>query len=105
VPFLADRIASLARRPNAGDLRARIPNGVEYELRKLYYDIVSVTGSKGGMRALLDFADPAHLLFGTDFPYYRIDQVDEGTNRTAFAEMQGSAINRDNALALFPRFA
>lgn len=105
VPFLADRIASLARRPNAGDLRARLPHGVEYELRKLYYDVVSVTGTASGLRALLDFADPRHLLFGTDFPYYRIDQVDEGTRRTAFPEMQGSAINRDNALALFPRLA
>ena len=83
VPFLADRIASLARRPNAGDLRARIPNGVEHELRKLYYDVVSVTGSRGATHALIGLADPTHLLFGTDFPYYRIDQVDDGTAKAA----------------------
>jgi predicted TIM-barrel fold metal-dependent hydrolase len=105
VPFLADRIASLARRPNAGDLRMRIPKGVEYELRKLYYDVVSVTGNPHGMRALIGLADPAHLLFGTDFPYYRIDQVDDGTAASKVPEMETPAINRDNALALFPRFA
>lgn len=105
VPFLADRIASLARRPSAAELRQRIPNGVEFELRKLYYDVVSVTGSLGGTHALLDFADPSHLLFGTDFPYYRIDQVDEGTARTAVAAVQTPAVNRENALALFPRLA
>jgi predicted TIM-barrel fold metal-dependent hydrolase len=105
VPFLADRIASLARRPNAGDLRARIPNGVEYELRKLYYDVVSVTGNLHGIRALIGFADPERLLFGTDFPYYRIDQVDEGSAASKVPELESRAINRDNALALFPRFA
>jgi predicted TIM-barrel fold metal-dependent hydrolase len=105
VPFLADRIASLARRPNVPELRARIPNGVEYELRKLYYDVVSVTGNAAGMQALLAFADPAHLLFGTDFPYYRIDQVDDGTARSKVPDLALPSINRDNALALFPRFA
>ena len=105
VPFLADRIASLARRPNAGDLRARIPKGVEYELRKLHYDVVSVTGNPHGMRALIGLADPSRLLFGTDFPYYRIDQVDDGTAASKVPELATQAINRANALALFPRFA
>jgi predicted TIM-barrel fold metal-dependent hydrolase len=105
VPFLADRIASLARRPTATELRARIPNGVEHELRKLYYDVVSVSGNVAGMRALTAFADPTHLLFGTDFPYYRMGQVDEGTARSKVPELSSSALNRDNALALFPRFA
>ena len=105
VPFLADRIASLARRPSATELRARVPKGVEHELRKLYYDVVSVTGSAGGMHALIDFADPARLLFGTDFPYYRIDQVDEASAKTGIPELSLPPVNRENALALFPRFA
>jgi predicted TIM-barrel fold metal-dependent hydrolase len=105
VPFLADRIASLARRPTATELRARIPNGVEHELRKLYYDVVSVSGNVAGMQALIAFADPAHLLFGTDFPYYRMGQVDEGTAKSKVPELSSPALNRDNALALFPRFA
>jgi len=105
VPFLADRIASLARRPNVPELRARLPHGVEYELRKLYYDVVSVSGNAAGMRALLGLADPAHLLFGTDFPYYRIDQVDDGTRMSKVPELWSRSLNRDNALALFPRFA
>ncbi|MPZ58047.1 MAG: amidohydrolase family protein [Rhizobiales bacterium] len=105
VPFLADRIASLARRPNAADLRARIPQGVEYELRKLYYDVVSVTGNLHGMRALIGLADPSHLLFGTDFPYYRVNQVDDGSAMSQIPELEARAINRDNALALFPRLA
>jgi 6-methylsalicylate decarboxylase len=105
VPFLADRIASLARRPTATDLRAQIPNGVEHELRKLYYDVVSLTGNLAGMQALLSFADPTHLLFGTDFPYYRIDQVDEGSAASKIPELESRAINRDNARALFPRLA
>jgi hypothetical protein len=57
------------------------------------------------MQALIAFADPAHLLFGTDFPYYRMGQVDEGTAKSKVPELSSPALNRDNALALFPRFA
>jgi predicted TIM-barrel fold metal-dependent hydrolase len=57
------------------------------------------------MRALIGLADPTHLLFGTDFPYYGIDQVDDGTAASKVPELESRAINSDNALALFPRFA
>ena len=51
-PFLADRIASLVRRPNYPELRERIPKGVDYELGKLYYDVVSIAGNPPGFQAL-----------------------------------------------------
>jgi predicted TIM-barrel fold metal-dependent hydrolase len=105
VPYLADRIASLVRRPAATDLRALIPNGVEYELRKLYYDIVSVAGNPPSMKCLQGVAAPSRLLFGTDFPYYRMEHSVEGLAKCDIAADELSAINRQNAADLFPRFA
>jgi predicted TIM-barrel fold metal-dependent hydrolase len=102
-PFLADRIASLARRPNATELRARIPHGVEHELAKLYYDIVSIVGNPPGFNAVRGVAAPSHVLFGTDFPYYRIEHAVEGLAKCDLLEPELADINRRNALALFPR--
>ena len=102
-PYLADRIASLARRPTEKELAARIPKGVLYELRKLYYDIVSISGNPPGMACLRGIADPSHLLFGTDFPYYRMEHSVENLPKSVINVPQIRAINRQNALALFPR--
>jgi predicted TIM-barrel fold metal-dependent hydrolase len=103
VPYLADRIASLARRPTEKEMAARIPKGVMYELGKLYYDIVSICGNPPGMACLRGIADPTHLLFGTDFPYYRMEHSAENLPKSAADERELAAINRRNALALFPR--
>src|SRR5262249_47424157 len=67
LPILAGRIAGLARtRP---ELAARVPNGVMAEFKKLYYDVVAIR-TPGAFAALKEIADPARLLFGTDFPFW-----------------------------------
>jgi predicted TIM-barrel fold metal-dependent hydrolase len=104
-PFLADRIASLVRRPNFPELRARIPRGVEYELGKLYYDIVSIVANPPGFNAVRKIAAASHVLFGTDFPFYRIEHAVEGLTKCELPAAELAGVNRQNALALFPRFA
>ena len=105
-PYLADRIASVLRRPTATDVKARVPKGVEYELKKLYYDVVSISGNPPGMQALMGVGDPTRLLFGTDFPYYRIENtVENGLPKCDLSDGEFQAIERSNALALFQRFA
>jgi 6-methylsalicylate decarboxylase len=104
-PFLADRIASLVRRPNYPELRERIPKGVEYELRKLYYDVVSIAGNPSGFQALKGVAASSQILFGTDFPFYRIEHAIDGLAKCDLTETDLTAINHQNAAALFPRFA
>ena len=68
MPYLADRIASLARRPWEGKLRELVPKGVEYELKKLFYDAVSIAGNPPGFGAFRGYVPPSQILFGTDFP-------------------------------------
>ena len=41
LPMVADRLATLARRNKK--MAERVPKGVEYELRRMYYDVASVT--------------------------------------------------------------
>jgi predicted TIM-barrel fold metal-dependent hydrolase len=104
-PFLADRIASLVRRPNYPELRERIPKGVDYELGKLYYDVVSIAGNPPGFQALKGVAANSHILFGTDFPFYRIEHAVDGLAKCDLTEADLAAINHQNAAGVFPRFA
>ena len=66
-PFLMFRLCGLDDDPKA---RERIPDGVAAYLRRLYYDVAQ-SPSPLALRALLDVADPSHILFGTDYPSAR----------------------------------
>jgi predicted TIM-barrel fold metal-dependent hydrolase len=87
-----------------------VPEGVETYLRRLYYDITQ-SPSPGALKALLEIADPSRILFGTDYPFARHA---EKVMKDTIAALQGfdgfddglrRRIGRDNARALFPRFA
>jgi predicted TIM-barrel fold metal-dependent hydrolase len=55
-------------------VKARLPRGIRAEMKRLYFDC----GSAGGRHALgnlLNFADPSHVMFGSDFPYIRINDT------------------------------
>jgi 6-methylsalicylate decarboxylase len=100
LPMLAGRIVGLAR--NRPELGARVPNGVKAELKKLYYDVVGVN-SRGTFAALMDIADPARLLFGTDFPFWSPQEAITGLAGLSLSPAELTAIERGNALALLPR--
>ena len=100
LPMLAGRIASVTRfNPKFAE---RLPNGVIYELKKLYVDTASAffPYSWAGITQL---PGPERILFGTDDPYVSVAETDEGL---AALKLQGTlraAVDRENALALFPR--
>jgi predicted TIM-barrel fold metal-dependent hydrolase len=77
------------------------------KFKHFYFDTALSTGS--AIPALLDFAAPDHILFGSDFPYappdvaaYFIAALDANPHLSAD---QLAAVNSSNALALFPRLA
>jgi predicted TIM-barrel fold metal-dependent hydrolase len=45
----------------------------------------------------------SHILFGTDYPFARGETVAKGLAAFEFSAADLRAIERDNALALFPR--
>ena len=105
IPYLALRLQLGTELPGVGD---RVPKGVPHYLRNLYYD-TALSPSEPVLAALREFAAPGHVLFGSDWP-----MVPEKVVQIETALLEGSrvlddaarrAIDRDNALALFPRFA
>ena len=101
LPFLADRMGktSYSRRP---DVRALLPNGPEPLLRKLYFDVVSVT-NRPAMSALTALMPASQLLFGTDNPFVAPAATLNELLGLGLPPGLLQAIQRDNALRLFPR--
>ena len=103
VPFLAERIAMME-----GHRGAKNVTGVIAALRSLYYETASTT-SAYALRSLQEFADPAHILWGSDLPFVygaRLQQeMDHWEHYDGFDAAQRRTVEEQNALRLFPRFA
>jgi predicted TIM-barrel fold metal-dependent hydrolase len=106
IPFLASRITMGAEFSPA--LRARVPRGVLNYLRRLYYD-TAVSTEEVTLAALRAFVPVSQIVYGSDFPHIHGPLQDRLTNALdaspVFDDAERAAIDRDNALQLFPRFA
>jgi len=110
VPFLSYRMTSMNHRPK---VQEKLPGGsVAGALRSLYYDVAEIC-APAPLKALMEIADPAKLVFGSDFPFSRHRTPAQDTRDTiagfeAFDGWDGATrrgIERENALRLFPRLA
>jgi predicted TIM-barrel fold metal-dependent hydrolase len=99
-PMLQERIEFYIRDGQKG---ATIPNGVNRELRKLYFDTVFVT-TRANFAMLQQVLPVEHLLFGTDFPYYPLPGIVGELTGLGLPPAVLRGIERENALRLFPRF-
>lgn len=106
IPYLALRLALGENLP--GWPHENAPHGVLHYLKRLYYD-TALSTSEQVLAALKEFVPTSQVLFGSDYPMVpekvatietkMLEQskvLDDNTRR---------AIDRDNALALFPRLA
>jgi predicted TIM-barrel fold metal-dependent hydrolase len=106
-PFLMFRLCGLDDDPKT---RERIPDGVAAYLRRLYYDVAQ-SPSPLALRALLDVADPSHILFGTDYPSARnVEKVMRDTVAAVrtfdgFDDKLRRKVMAGNAQGILPRFA
>jgi 6-methylsalicylate decarboxylase len=105
IPYLAWRIAGASYLP---ELRDRAPKTDPMALlQKLYYD-TALSTSEFVFGALKEFVPTSQVLFGSDFPYIgpAILQAEKYglENSKVWDEAAKAAIDRENALALFPRF-
>jgi len=99
MPYLMTRFAALATRP---DIAQRLPNGLLYEVQKLYFDTANFFNPYP-WPSLLKLMPVSHILFGTDFPFSSASEVAKGLREAALSASDLQAIERENALALFPR--
>ena len=105
VPFLAERIGLWARiKKDDPKWVARVPNGVDYELRRLYFDIAQVSNPVS-MAALLKFVPATQLMFGSDFPFIPIDRCHREFDRirAMLSSEEAQMIQSGTAKRLFPR--
>ena len=101
MPYLMTRFASLAARP---DMAQKLPNGLVHEVQKLYYDTANFYGPYG-WPTMLKLVPVPHILFGTDFPFSSAADVARGLKEAGLSDDDLKAIERENALRLFPRVA
>jgi len=99
-PFLLSRFER--HMIDSKDAKEKAPNGPLYELRKFYYDTAQ-GNHEGALLALLKLVPPSQVLYGTDFPFRVGAEVIGGLAKHGFSAGDLRAIDRDNALRLFPR--
>jgi predicted TIM-barrel fold metal-dependent hydrolase len=111
VPVLAGRIKDRVPRAtsrsasssNHDGRNEKIPNGVYYELRKLYYECAHATYLMS-FRALGDLEVPTtQLLFGSDFPMEPVVTTVNEIPALKLSPAVERALNRENAERIFPR--
>ncbi|AOJ88519.1 amidohydrolase [Burkholderia sp. MSMB0856] len=102
LPYTAYRFAELAP-----GVRDDVPDrdGLLDLLRTFYFD--TALSSPSALPSLMAFARPAHILYGSDFPYapasVSMSFAVEQDAYTALDSAGHASINHDNGLALFSR--
>lgn len=95
LPALSGRLERLA-----GD---RGLKGVDADISRLYFDI-SNAAYPAALDALADVVPVSQMLFGSDYPFVKVAATVDGLNQyTKFSKGDVQAINRGNAMQLFPR--
>jgi predicted TIM-barrel fold metal-dependent hydrolase len=108
VPYMAQRITISTMLEVLHD---QLPKGPAYylqQLQRLYYD-TALSTSEYVLAALRQFVPTTQVLFGSDYPLVaesvvKLEATDLEKSRV-LDDTTRRAIDRDNALALFPRFA
>src|SRR6266571_4195345 len=97
LPFLTERFQRL---PQANkDVAARLPNGVEAELKRFYYDTAQAAHPYA-LASLTKLIPISQIVFGTDYPYRTAADHVRGLADHGFTAGDLMAIDRDNALRL-----
>ena len=84
------------------NIAEKAPNGVEYELKRLFYDIAG-TAFRPAISALTSLVPTTQILLGSDNPYVPLGDTTKGMMQLGLTAADLRAIGRDNALALLPR--
>ncbi len=101
MPYLIERFTFWAAQRK--DLASRFPQGVLHELQRFYYDTAQAFHPMV-LTPLLKLVPASHVVYGTDYPFRTsIDHV-KGLAEYGFSAGDLRAIERDNAVALLPRW-
>lgn len=105
LPYIAWRL-SLAN--DQFKLAKAMPKGMLHHIRDFYFD-TALSPSPSVLAALRELVDPSHILFGSDYPFAPARavgiEIKALEKQHIFDSRILSGIERDHALALFPRLA
>lgn len=101
IPMLAGRMTQIGVR--TPQLAAMIPNGVEYELKRFFYEVAN-SATRPAIAALTSIVPISQIMFGSDYPIFPISMTAGGLSQVGLSDADLRAIERDNAITLFPRF-
>ena len=73
-------------------------------LKRLYYDTAQVSGNPMAWDVFKSFADPTHIMFGSDSPYGNVPVMYKDLRNRNLSSVENVAIEHGNADPLFPRF-
>jgi len=109
IPVLAGRINRLSRQRAQMEARGTggvdyAPNGIDFELKRLYYETANAFYPPA-MSALAAYVPMSQVLFGTDWPFLAPLETAEGLEKLGLPADVLAAIERGNALKMFPRLA
>jgi 6-methylsalicylate decarboxylase len=104
LPYGAHRVAELAGVFNPGAPR---PSEILASFQRFYFETSLSAGA--ALPTLQAFAPSGHILFGSDFPYAQASVAAEFTKTldryAGLTPAEHDAVDRESALALFPRLA
>ena len=79
------------------------PDGIEAEFRRLYYDTANAT-HPAAMAALMKLVPVSQITYGTDYPYFPLNQIDN-LRQLNLPAADLTAIASGNATRLVPRLS
>jgi 6-methylsalicylate decarboxylase len=100
VPILAERVKTLGG--FSPGLKKAAPNGVDHELKRLYYETAN-GAHKPNMAALLAYVPVSQVMFGTDYPYVTTEDNLRSLRSNGLSQADLIAIERGNAQRIIPR--
>ncbi len=100
MPFLTERFVRLPLINK--NLAARVPNGVEQELQRFYYDTAQAAHPMA-LASLTKLVPASQIVFGSDFPYRTAADHVKGLMAFGFSASDLAAVDRENAVRLIPR--
>ncbi len=103
IPMLAGHIDAFYNEQAHTAEPSFAPDGVEAEFRRLYYDTANAA-SAPAMAALMKFVPTSQIAFGSDYPYFPLNQI-ETMRKMGLRASDLQAIENGNAARLVPRLS
>jgi len=104
VPMLSGRMRNAISEVPGDRVAQFAPQGIDYELRRLFYDTADAAYAPS-MAAIMSYVPAGQILFGTDYPFVRVETNASELQQRQLTSSDLAAIQRDNVLRLMPQLA